>query len=262
MKYDLLVTDGEVLDPEAGLKGQLDVAISGGKIVEVAASLPKNEARRTISARGLLVTPGLVDIHAHISSTAHDMGGHTDHFCSASGVTTLCDAGSTGSATFAGLRHVIDHQVRTRTRAFVNLSAIGIVGTLARRRAVAFPLCRPGGLRPHDRREPGPGDRRQAALRAGAGVGIHHRAGQAGAPHRRDGWRAADDPHPPIRRSLCRTSSPRWRPGDIITHCYPRPRQRHHGPGKTIRAEGGRRGAALWDHLRLRPWAKPISASR
>src|SRR5438552_1116632 len=34
MKYDLLVTDGEVLDPEAGLKGQLDVAISGGTIAE------------------------------------------------------------------------------------------------------------------------------------------------------------------------------------------------------------------------------------
>src|ERR1700720_2723771 len=102
MKYDLLVTDGEVLDPEAGLKGQLDVAISGGKIVDVAASLPKNEARRTISARGLLVTPGLVDIHAHIFVNAHDMGGHTDHFCSASGVTTLCDAGSTGSGAIRG----------------------------------------------------------------------------------------------------------------------------------------------------------------
>ena len=44
-------------------------------------------------------------------------------------MTTLCDAGSTGSATFAGLRQVIDRDVRTRTRAFVNLSAIGIVGT-------------------------------------------------------------------------------------------------------------------------------------
>ena len=49
MKYDLLVTDGEVVDPAAGLKGRLDVAISGGKIVEVAPSLPKGEARRTIS---------------------------------------------------------------------------------------------------------------------------------------------------------------------------------------------------------------------
>src|SRR6202790_3552114 len=116
MKYDLLIRHGEVIDPGAGLKGRLDVGVSGGKIVEVAPSLAESEARRTISARGLLVTPGLVDIHAHIFVNAHDMGGHTDHFCQASGVTTLCDPGSTGSATFAGMRQGIDPEVRTRTR--------------------------------------------------------------------------------------------------------------------------------------------------
>src|SRR5258707_834112 len=124
MKYDLLLTGGEVLDPSAGLRGVMDVAIAGGKIAAVAPSLPENEARRTISAKGRLVTPGLIDIHAHVFVNAHDMGGHTDHFCKGSGVTTLCDAGSTGSATFAGLRHVLDPEVRTRVRAFVNFAPI------------------------------------------------------------------------------------------------------------------------------------------
>src|SRR5258708_11253238 len=128
MKYDLLLTGGEVLDPSAGLRGVMDVAIAGGKIAAVAPSLPANEARRTISAKGRLVTPGLIDIHAHVFVNAHDMGGHTDHFCKASGVTTLCDAGSTGSATFAGLRPGIDHQGRPRIRAFVHLPAAGIAG--------------------------------------------------------------------------------------------------------------------------------------
>jgi dihydroorotase len=123
----------------------LDVGIAGGKIVEVAASLPENEARRTISARGLLVTPGLIDIHAHIFVNSHDMGGHTDHYCSASGVTTMCDAGSTGSATFAGLRHILDTAVHTRVRAFVNLSAIGIVGTSRRGELSHFPYADPEG---------------------------------------------------------------------------------------------------------------------
>src|SRR5436190_12677213 len=145
MKYDLLVTDGEVLDPAAGLKGQLDVAVSGGKVVAVEPSLDAGEAHRTISAKGLLVTPGLIDIHAHVFVNAHDMGGHTDHFCRASGVTTLCDAGSTGSATFPGLRHVIDHEVRTRIRAFVNLSAIGIVGTSRGGELSHFPYADPEG---------------------------------------------------------------------------------------------------------------------
>ena len=44
MKYDLLIRDGEVLDPAAGLKGRLDVAVSGGKIAAVAPSIPENEA--------------------------------------------------------------------------------------------------------------------------------------------------------------------------------------------------------------------------
>jgi hypothetical protein len=85
MQYDLLLTDGDVFDPAAGLKGRLDVGIAGGKIVAVGPDLPRNQARRTISAKGRLVTPGLVDIHAHVFVNAHDMGGHTDHFCRQSG---------------------------------------------------------------------------------------------------------------------------------------------------------------------------------
>jgi dihydroorotase len=115
----------------------MDVAIAGGKIVAVGASLPHDQARRTISVKGRLVTPGLVDLHAHVFVNAHDMGANTDRFCRASGVTTLCDAGSAGSATFAGLRHVLDHEVRTRVRAFVNLSAIGITGTARRRHRIS-----------------------------------------------------------------------------------------------------------------------------
>src|SRR5580704_1945690 len=145
MQYDLLLTDGEVLDPAAGLKGRMDVGIAGGKIVAVGPDLPASEARQTLSAKGRLVTPGLVDVHAHVFVNAHDMGHRTDHFCRQSGVTTLCDAGSAGSATFPGLRQVIDREVRTRTRAFVNLSAIGIVGTSRGGELSHFPYADPEG---------------------------------------------------------------------------------------------------------------------
>jgi dihydroorotase len=144
MQYDLLLTDGEVLDPAGGLKGRMDVAIAGGKIAAVAPNLPRT-ARRIISAKGRLVTPGLVDVHAHVFVNAHDMGHRTDHFCRASGVTTLCDAGSTGSANFAGLRHVLDSAVHTRVRTFVNLSAIGITGTSRSGELSHFPYADPEG---------------------------------------------------------------------------------------------------------------------
>ena len=85
MKYDLPLTGGEVIDPSAGLRGVMDVAIACGKIAAIAPTLAANEARRTISVKGRLVTPGLVDIHPHVSANAHDLGSHTDDCCRASG---------------------------------------------------------------------------------------------------------------------------------------------------------------------------------
>ena len=78
MQYDLLLSGGEVLDPGAGLRGEMDVAIAGGKIAAVGASLPSAQARRTVSVKGKLVMPGLVDMHAHVLVNGHDMGIHTD----------------------------------------------------------------------------------------------------------------------------------------------------------------------------------------
>jgi dihydroorotase len=219
MKYDLLIQHGEVADPAAGLKGQLDVGVSGGKIVEVGPGLAANEARRTISAKGLLVTPGLIDIHAHVFVNAHDMGGHTDHFCSSTGVTTLCDAGSTGSATFAGLRHVIDHEVRTRIRAFVNLSAIGIVGTSRGGDLSHFPYADPEGCA------------RTIAENPDLAIGVKLRYGPGLV------WEYTTEPVKLARRTakmagvplmIHITDSPiplpdilaEMIPGDIITHCY------------------------------------------
>jgi dihydroorotase len=219
MKYDLLIRRGEVVDPGAGLKGRLDVAISGGKIVAVAPAIAEDEAHRTISAKGLLVTAGLIDIHAHVFVNAHDMGGHTDHFCRASGVTTLCDAGSTGSATFAGLRHVIDHEVRTRIRAFVNLSAIGIVGTSRGGELSHFPYADPEGCA------------RTIAENPDLAIGVKLRYGPGIV------WEYTTAPIKLARRTAAMagvplmihiTDSPiplpdilaEMIPGDIITHCY------------------------------------------
>src|SRR5438270_7508324 len=219
MKYDLLIRDGEVLDPAAGLKGRLDVANSGGTLAAVAPSLPEKDARRTISARGLLVTPGLIDIHAHIFVNAHDMGGHTDRFCQASGVTTLCDAGSTGSATFAGLRAVIDGHVRTRARAFVNFSGIGIVGTSRAGELSHFPYADPEGCA------------RTIDENPDLAIGVKLRYGPGLV------WEYTTEPVKMARRTAAMagvpfmihiTDSPiplpdilaEMAPGDIVTHCY------------------------------------------
>jgi dihydroorotase len=71
MKYDLLLAGGDVLDPAGGLRGLMDIGIAGGKIMAVAPLLTTADPRRTISAKGRLVTPGLVDIHAKRRLFAH-----------------------------------------------------------------------------------------------------------------------------------------------------------------------------------------------
>jgi predicted amidohydrolase len=52
VKYDLLISDGEVIDPGSRLRGRMDVGIGGGKTLEVAASLRSEDARKNISAKG------------------------------------------------------------------------------------------------------------------------------------------------------------------------------------------------------------------
>ena len=219
MKYDLLIRDGEVIDPGAGLRGPMDVGITGGKIVEVAAGLREEDARRTISAKNRIVTPGLVDVHAHVFVNSSDMGENTDRFCNASGVTTVCDAGSAGSANFAGLRFVVDKAVRTRTRAFVNLSAIGIAGTARSGELAHFPYADPEGCA------------RTIAENRDLAIGVKLRYGpgivwEYTTEPVKMARQAADMAGVPLMIHITGTPLPlpeilaHMRPGDIITHCF------------------------------------------
>ncbi len=226
MQYDLLLTGGEVIDPGAGLRGVMDVAIAGGKIAAVAPSLPSNQALRSISAKGRLVLPGLVDMHAHVLINGHDMGNQTDHYCRGSGVTTLCDAGSTGSSNFAALRGVLDNHVRTRVRAFVNLSAIGITGTSRGGELSHFPYADPEGCA------------RTITENPDLAIGVKLRFGPNLV------WEYSAEPVKLARKTadmaggvpmmMHITDSPvplpdliaHMKPGDIVTHCY---HGRNHG---------------------------------
>jgi len=90
-KYDLIVKGGRVIDPSVRLDAVRDVAIAGGRIAAVEASIA-GDATETIDARGKLGVPGLIDIHTH---AARVMDGPT--LCLADGVTGFIDAGSQGA---------------------------------------------------------------------------------------------------------------------------------------------------------------------
>ncbi len=115
--YDILLKGGHVIDPVNNINSKMDVAITGSKIALVERNIPAREAKRTIDVSGLYVTPGLLDIHVHCNRT-----GFADNHCLPSGVTTCCDAGSTGAESFEDFKEIID-RARTRILVFLNISA-------------------------------------------------------------------------------------------------------------------------------------------
>jgi len=127
--YDLLIQGGHVIDPKNQRSEQLDVAVTAGTIRKVARDIPAAHARRVIPARGYYVTPGLIDLHAHLDSHGDAQSVNVDHNSLRSGVTTAVDAGSSGHMTFEAFKtHTIDH-AQTRVLAFLNIAGGGMPGS-------------------------------------------------------------------------------------------------------------------------------------
>ena len=135
-QYDLLVRGGRLIDPRNGIDGLRDVAIKEGKIARVAEGIPTSEARHVVDATGLIVTPGLIDIHAHVfygtDPDTYLSGGVSavapDGFTFRVGVTTVVDVGGAGWRNFDQFKTlVIDHS-KTRVLAMVNIVGAGMRG--------------------------------------------------------------------------------------------------------------------------------------
>ena len=66
--YDLVVRGGQVFDGEGGEPYQADIAIRDGRIVDIGRL--RASGAEEIDARGMIVTPGFVDIHTHYDGQA------------------------------------------------------------------------------------------------------------------------------------------------------------------------------------------------
>jgi dihydroorotase len=71
--YDLLLTGATVIDPSQSLSAIRDVGVKGDRIVEVAENIQAS-AHRRIDLSGRILTPGFIDIHAHIYAGSTSWG--------------------------------------------------------------------------------------------------------------------------------------------------------------------------------------------
>lgn len=66
MSGSLLLTGGRVIDPSTGTDGVRDVLVRDGRIEAVARNLAGPDGVPRIEAHGLVVAPGLIDVHVHL----------------------------------------------------------------------------------------------------------------------------------------------------------------------------------------------------
>jgi dihydroorotase len=124
--YELVVKGGRVVDPSAGLDGRHDVAVQGGVIARIAPDIASGEAVRTLDVAGKIVTPGLIDLHAHVFEGVNRTGVNPDLGGVYSGVTTIVDAGSSGAATFAAFPRYVLPSCHTEVIPFLHICQTGL----------------------------------------------------------------------------------------------------------------------------------------
>ncbi len=222
---DLLIKGGTVVDASQKLHAQLDVAVKDGKISQIAPDIPEDGSRSVISAKGKIVTPGLIDVHVHVFEGVGPTGLNADQYCLGRGVTTAVDAGSAGYFAIAGFRQYVIKPSATRIYAMVDIGArgtlMGLVGNYSNLDWVNPQLT----ARAAEANKPD-----VVAIKTRLSKEI---AGSNDLEVLKRALEAAELSHLPLMVHVGDTFSPlpeilrQLRKGDILTHCYT---GRPHGP--------------------------------
>lgn len=125
--HDLLIKGGRVIDPSQNLDESLDLGITDGQIAQVTDAIDPSDTRLLIDATGLLVVPGLIDMHVHVYWGVSHYGVDADLSCLAKGVTTAIEAGSAGAYTYPALKRFIIDRTQTQILAFLNIAYQGMI---------------------------------------------------------------------------------------------------------------------------------------
>lgn len=125
-EYDIVLRGGRVIDPANSVDRVMDVGVTGNRITAVAAHIADAQARKLVDVSGMIVVPGLVDLHMHVFGYEGAIG--ADDAALPAGTTTIVDAGGSGWRTFDEFRRTVIAHSATRVLALLNIVGAGMVG--------------------------------------------------------------------------------------------------------------------------------------
>lgn len=133
--YSILIKGGHVIDAKNNINEIMDVAIQDGKIAKVAKNIEASMGVQIVNAKGMYVTPGLIDLHTHVFAGT-DNGSYSngnaalapDGYTFRSGVTTVVDAGGAGWKSFDTFKKNVIDRSQTRVLSFLNIVGMGMRG--------------------------------------------------------------------------------------------------------------------------------------
>ncbi|MBI2958456.1 MAG: amidohydrolase/deacetylase family metallohydrolase [Chloroflexi bacterium] len=245
--HDLVVAGGRVIDPAQGIDSQLDIGILNGKVEAIARDV--GQGRQVLDATGKIVTPGLIDLHCHVSGGIQAMAPDPDLVGVNQCVTTVVDGGSTGAAIFVGFpRHVVPSSL-TRVFCFLHLSSIGlsILPELRDQSEIDLKAIA-ATIRAYPRLIKGVKVRLVGNLVARDGVKVIETAKGAAAEFGLPIMMHIGDPHKQVSPGLTEEALRALRPGDIAVHIYTAQHGSALGPDGTVCAaleEARDRGVVL-----------------
>ena len=126
MASTLLLKGARLVDPANGRDGIADVLFADGRVSEVGANVQPPAGTEIRDMSGLIVVPGLIDMHTHVYWGGTSVGIDADDFGRLCGVTTAVDAGSAGAGNFAGFRRHVMERSDVRILAFLHVAFPGI----------------------------------------------------------------------------------------------------------------------------------------
>lgn len=114
-----------MFDPSQNMDQIADVAILDGKLAAIEPNIDPKRTRQSVNVSGLLVCPGLIDMHVHCNLYRNPESLDATSAGVRTGVTRIVDPGDSGAYTYQAFHKAVVQQTPTRVHSWLNAAALG-----------------------------------------------------------------------------------------------------------------------------------------